>query len=74
MATRDEVLKKILQVDARCPEILLEQDGDFCLDWNNHLSISIGITGVVNWAYDDGRHGTSLIEFLAILEDYSNKV
>jgi hypothetical protein len=64
--TRDEVLCELLAIDAPAPEILLEEDGDFCLDWqldNGVLSVSISSDGGIAWAYHDGKdseHGTDI--------------
>jgi len=68
---RDETLVEILKGNSsHSPDILLEEDGDICLDWSNNLSVSIGPDGSIAWAFCDGRHGTSLPEFLQILAGY----
>lgn len=56
-----ETLLVILRWDLRSPEILLEEDGDICLDWNGIASVSINETGKVSWAIFEGkRHGTDI--------------
>ena len=65
-----DVLVKILSVDQPSPEILLEADGDLCLDWYGKIDISIMSSGLVAWAVIDYGHGTDLDEFLAILKGY----
>jgi len=65
-----ETLLTLLRIDAPAPEILLEEDGDICLDWPIDASISISSSGKVNWAVlKERRHGTDLNEFIKILED-----
>jgi hypothetical protein len=63
-----ETLLTLLKVDAPAPEILLEEDGDLCLDYmSGRLSISITPTGSVAWA-GINKHGTDLAEFIEILK------
>jgi hypothetical protein len=68
-----ETLLKILAWDFPSPEILLEEDGDICLEWSpseGYISISISPSGKINWAAECyGRpHGTELNDVKAILE------
>lgn len=57
-----ETLLKILSWDLPAPEILIEEDGDICLDWSQVMSISINESGGVNWAIDDIGHGNDIEE------------
>ena len=59
-----ETLVYILGWDLPSPEILLEEDGDICLDWCDwHASVIINRSGGVSWAIlDPGVHGTDLDE------------
>jgi hypothetical protein len=59
-----ETLLKLLAVDTFAPEIMLEEDGDLCLDYWGDATISINAGGGVNWATTEGRHGTDLNEFI----------
>ena len=62
MSKRDSILCDLLSVDAPCPDILLEEDGDLCLDWRV-LNVSIAPAGGIAWAFWDGErkeHGTDL--------------
>ncbi len=69
-----EVLRRVLAVDCAlgAPEIILQEDGDLCLDWSNHdgdfvVSLSIAPSGLVAWAIIGGKHGGNLDEFLQAL-------
>lgn len=63
----ETLLKKILTWDLpSSPEILLEEDGDLCLDWNGKISVSINKNGNVNWA-GYGEHGTDIDELARLL-------
>lgn len=58
-----ETLLRILSWDLPAPEILIEEDGDLCLDWSEGLSISINPSGGVAWAIlNPPAHGSDLDE------------
>lgn len=66
------MLETLLTILARhelpAPEILLEEDGDICLDWNGDVSISINKSGGVAWAITDNKsHGNDLNKFLELI-------
>ena len=66
-----DTLLKILSwgVPAGAPEIILEDDGDICLDWiAGEVLVSIGRSGTVNWAFSGGPHGTDLDALRRVLE------
>lgn len=75
--TREEVLLTILGWDLPAPSILLEADGDICLDWEQGSlrgSLSINPNGAVAWAINSGKHGVDLDEFKTeVLECLSKK-
>ncbi len=52
---RDKVLCDLLSVDAPCPEILLDEGGDICLDWEV-LYVSITPAGEVSWTFLNSKH------------------
>jgi hypothetical protein len=53
-------LLQILRWDGPAPEIMLESDGDICLDWTR-ASVSINENGGVAWACLNPRaRGTDL--------------
>lgn len=59
-----EVLKKLLSLDLPSPEIVLDDDGDICIEWGGDASISVAPDGsYVNWAFCDELHGTDLEQF-----------
>ena len=64
-----ETLLNILEAhNGYAPEILLEEDGDICLDWSGQASISINPSGSVAWAMTDSReHGSDLNQFIELL-------
>ena len=55
------------------PKILLEYDGDICLDWHDpdsgfSMSCSINKSGGVNWAGGAARtHGNTMTELRKVL-------
>lgn len=58
-----ETLLTVLSWGLPAPEILIEEDGDICLDWSEGLSISINKAGGVNWAIlDPPAHGGDIEE------------
>jgi hypothetical protein len=63
-----ETLLKILAWDLPAPEILLENDGDICLDWPE-VSVSINKEGGVSWAILHGEHGTDIDVLKDFLEE-----
>jgi hypothetical protein len=71
---RCDTLLQLLALDVPAPEILLEEDGDICVDYGYHgpspiVSISINPKGGVAWAVvsPTPRHGTDLDEVIGIL-------
>ena len=65
-----ETLLEILKLDVIAPEILLEEDGDICLDYSGEASISITLEGKVAWAFLTSRkHGTDLDEFKKLIQN-----
>ena len=74
--THDPMLQTLLDLlayDLPCPEIMLEEDGDICLEWEEPAwksLISINPTGGVNWAVTEPReHGSNLDRLKAILHE-----
>lgn len=66
-----EVLRRVLAVDCAlgAPQIMLEEDGDLCIDWSNHdgdfvVTLSIAPSGLVAWAILGGEFGSDLEQFL----------
>lgn len=68
-----QTLFKILSWDIPSPEILLEPDGDICLDWSNPIwhraSVSINPAGGVNWCILNGPDGTDIDELHRALDE-----
>ena len=73
-----ETLLVILSWDVPqgAPEIMLEDDGDICLDWHDYtgitklgnLSVSINKYGGVNWSGGPTRtHGNTMTELRKVL-------
>jgi hypothetical protein len=61
-----ETLLLILSWDLPAPEILLEEDGDICLNWIN-CTVSINKNGGLSWAKLAGPHGTRIDELKKLL-------
>lgn len=70
-----ETLLKILSWGGLpAPEILLEEDGDICLDWHldkTDLNVSITPEGKINYSCLDHGHGTDLDELKVLMEALS---
>ena len=63
-----ETLLMLLKLDCPAPEILLEEDGELCLDWRD-LTVSITPTGKVSWAHlSPTEHGTDIDRLIEILK------
>jgi len=68
-----ETLKELLSIDAPAPEVLLEEDGCLCLDWDG-LSVSIHKNGHVSWAcLEPTEHGTDLNRVKEVIAGLSSK-
>lgn len=68
-----DILFILLRIDVFAPEIMLEEDGDLCLDYWGDATISINASGSVSWATVEDRHGTDLKEFIELIKDLSGR-